>query len=668
MIAEGVALSIVEDDGVWLNFTRPPLEGAGSWTHQYGPPGATGSSEDNLVRAPFRVQWFGEPGPEHMVDRHYWGAAPLAYEGRMFVCSYKDVSAYDVYNGTKLWTYPLENATRAHIADVPSNVAVGPDGYFVAVDDMCYRLDPAAGKLLTSFKVPTAEGGKRRMWGYVALQDGVLVGSRTLGYLPMQQWRKSRGTQVADWLCSDLLFGIDVATGEVLWQYQPPWFRHNNVVLGPDAVYISVPGASVDLEKAAAEETQPFVEKYPDREKLAAAKAREKPWVEILMSFNLRTGKANWSNCGGQRGTLICKDGLLLQLSDQGGCKAFNGYAFDENIGRSVALRSADTGDLVWLKPLNHRSRAVVAGETIYAEPWAYELKTGRQKMTEHPVTGQQVPWAFVRPEKHCGPFNASAHTLFFRNGGFGYLDVPRNEGVARFQSNRPSCWMSFISADGVALWPTGDSGCRCNVAFQCSVALVHDDQSRVFADYTSPGALLPVKHLALNLGAPGDRRDDDGRLWLGYPRAKYTSALELPIEVDFYEGGEFDRRDSTWNDISETPRPWVFASAATGLKHLQVALRDEANGPAKYRVQLSFVAPLGDRTGQRVFDIRMQNNTVRASVDVASLSGAPNKAFVISFDNIDVEKELAIDLVSKQSNPDASHWPILSGVEITSQ
>ena len=91
-------------------------------------PGATGSSEDELVRAPFRVQWFGDPGAEHFVDRHFWAAAPLAYEGRLFVCSYKNVTAYDAYNGTALWTYPLENATRAHIADVPGNAAVGALG------------------------------------------------------------------------------------------------------------------------------------------------------------------------------------------------------------------------------------------------------------------------------------------------------------------------------------------------------------------------------------------------------------------------------------------------------------------------------------------------------------------------------------------------------------
>jgi outer membrane protein assembly factor BamB len=673
----------VTEHASWSAFTRPPLQGARSWTHQYGPPGATGSSEDDLVRAPFRVQWFGAPGPEHMVDRHYWAAAPLSFEGRMYVCSYKAVTAYDVYNGTKLWTYPLENAIRAHLADVPSNVAVGPDGYFVAVDEICYRLDHVTGKLLAKYKVPDAPkpapvtDGKpsdddgRRMWGYVAYQDGVLVGSRTLGYLPMEKWRKSRGDQVTKWLLSDVLFAIDVRSGKQLWQYDAPWFRHNNVVLGEGTTFVSVPGVTPQLQQAAADETQPFVNKFNAKEKQAVAKVRETPWAEILISFDLKTGKANWSRavdwstCGGQRGTLIYKNGLLLQLSDVGGCKAFNGYAFENNTGRSICVRSAETGDMIWLKSLNYRSRAVVVGETIYAEPWAYDLATGQQKLMEHPVTGQQVPWSFIRPEKHCGPFNASAHTLFFRSGGFGYLDVPRNEGVSRFESNRPSCWTSFISAGGLALWPTGDSGCRCNMAFQCSVALVHDDRNRVFSDFTCPGDLKPVKHLAINLGAAGDRRDKQGKLWLAYPRVKYTSAIELPIETEFYEGGAFDRRDSSWSQISETTEPWTFASWAGGLRRLHLALRNESSGPGKYRVELGFAA-ISDKPGQRVFDIRLQGKTVRHDVDIAKLAGAPGKAVFISLENVDVRKDLNIELIAKNPEPTSDQRPVLCRIEVT--
>ena len=42
----------------------------------------------------------------------------------------------------------------------------------------------------------------------------------------------------------------------------------------------------------------------------------------------------------------------------------------------------------------------------------------------------------------------------------------------------------------------------------------------------------LPVQHLALNLGAPGDRRDAHGKLWLGYPRPASRAGIDLPLDL----------------------------------------------------------------------------------------------------------------------------------------
>ena len=39
------------------------LPGSAEWTHQYGSVTGTGCSEDQRVRMPFEVLWFGKPGP-----------------------------------------------------------------------------------------------------------------------------------------------------------------------------------------------------------------------------------------------------------------------------------------------------------------------------------------------------------------------------------------------------------------------------------------------------------------------------------------------------------------------------------------------------------------------------------------------------------------------------
>ncbi|MCE5276796.1 MAG: PQQ-binding-like beta-propeller repeat protein [Planctomycetaceae bacterium] len=650
---------------------RPPLKDARPWTHQYAVPGNTASSMDKEVRAPFRVQWFGDPGPADFVDRHYWGASPLALDGRMFVCSYSSVTAYDAYTGVELWSFPLKNATRAHIADVPSNVAVGPEGYFIAVDDTCRRLDPATGKLLGEYKVPPSADGKAKMWGYVALVDGVLVGSRTLGKLDMAKWPKSRGEEVAYWLCSDLLFAMDAKTGKILWQHQSPWFSHNSVVAGTAGdtggkamVYCLDPNVPDGQVAAAVAESKPFTDKFPGGGKQVDKKGKPvNATVQLLLGFDLREGlkwqkPADCSFTGGHRVTLVLTKGLLLQMSDQGGWKAFTGYNVNEGAGRGMSVRKAATGDLVWLKDLSYRSRAVIAGDTIFAEPWAYNLATGEKKTIPNPLTGQTVPWRFVRPYKHCGPFNASAETLFFRCEGFGYYDTTRDTGVSLFPSNRPNCWMSFIAAEGMALWPAGDTGCRCGLPISCSVALVHDDEDRVYGDYSFSGDLTPVRTLALNIAGPGDRRDAGGQLWLAFPRNKYGGSVELPYKTAFDGDEKYDRRNSIWNGVKDAPAPWVYASAAVGIKQLTLPLRKAADGPGKYTVTLHFAAWPGDAAGKRVFDIKLQGNSVKEGVDPAA--AGPDRPLVLTFENIDVKDDLTIDLTAK-----GSEKPLLCGIEV---
>ena len=66
-----VYLSFHESGEVlWKRFTRGPLEGAGDWTQQFANPHNTACSQDELVRGPLGILWFGEPGPQGMVERH----------------------------------------------------------------------------------------------------------------------------------------------------------------------------------------------------------------------------------------------------------------------------------------------------------------------------------------------------------------------------------------------------------------------------------------------------------------------------------------------------------------------------------------------------------------------------------------------------------------------
>ena len=61
---------VATQDGEWLKLVRGPLPGAGSWTHEYATPGNTACGDDQRLKCPLAVLWFGQPGPGEMVPRH----------------------------------------------------------------------------------------------------------------------------------------------------------------------------------------------------------------------------------------------------------------------------------------------------------------------------------------------------------------------------------------------------------------------------------------------------------------------------------------------------------------------------------------------------------------------------------------------------------------------
>jgi len=97
------------------------------------------------VKAPLGVLWFGHPGPEKMVDRHDRAPAPLVLDSRFFLEGENILTAYDLYNGLKLWQRDIPGALRRSVSQQNSNLALARQGLFVAVNDQCLRLDLATG-------------------------------------------------------------------------------------------------------------------------------------------------------------------------------------------------------------------------------------------------------------------------------------------------------------------------------------------------------------------------------------------------------------------------------------------------------------------------------------------------------------------------------------------
>ena len=276
---------------VWKRFTRGPLEGAGDWTQQFADPHNTACSQDELVHGPLGILWFGEPGPQGMVERHAGAQAPVALAGRLFVQGEHIIRAVDAFNGTLLWQREIPGAVRVLIKADGGNLVVTETGLYVAALDKCYRLDPATGQTMRVYEMPASSPGQRHRWGYVSVVGNVLYGSTATAmkneygamlasFLENGQWRAAadvpaefrdeyerfkklypdpKDLQMAaqrdgymygrmtnfpgggeftqknavtqNMMVSDKVFAVDTETGRLLWEYAGQ--RIANITRGP---------------------------------------------------------------------------------------------------------------------------------------------------------------------------------------------------------------------------------------------------------------------------------------------------------------------------------------------------------------------------------------------------------------------------------------------------
>ena len=472
-------------EGAWARIERGPVTGAGEWTHQFANPANTVSSEDRLAGAPFGILWFGDPGPERMVYRHRTAAAPLSVNGRLFIQGKGNmIMAYDAYNGVKLWERKVPGARRIGTFLEAGNMAATDDSLFIALErgGQCVRLNAANGETRQTYSVPSREDGQERRWGWTALDNGLLYGSRTLTALPhiRENMVKSRIPRDNK---SECVFALDAASGEMRWIYNGRSIRNLGIAIGDGKVFVVDGEVTEEQRRRAMEESvlprEQQADPTADDEKIAPG-----PNVCLVTALDAVTGQQVWTrpidvtDCivnswpqasagmGGEF-NLIYKDNILLLF---GFPYASKGMAEGTVSGRrrTIALAS-DNGTVLWSRRTAHLTRLVVAGDTIYAEPWAYEFRTGKQKMLTDAATGEDAKW-HVRTGG-CGPITASASVLFFRKGCIGYFDLRRNQ-LGGFRSLRPGCGFNIIPAGGLVLIPESSEGCECVWSIKCSLAL----------------------------------------------------------------------------------------------------------------------------------------------------------------------------------------------------
>ena len=444
---------------------RGPLEGAGHWSHMYADAANTVCSDDQHVSGPLELQWFGPPGPRQMIDRHHRTVAPLFVAGRLFVPGNNRVIAVDGYNGTVLWNNAVPGSLRIGAFRDCSYLAATGDSIYIATQGKCLRMDGDTGKTLKTFSVPPAADGKPRDWGYLAVVGDTLVGSAVS---PGASRRKHSREAIQEGtyydrrplVGSEYLFAFDRRSGRHLWSY------HTGAGLLPNPA-IAIGNGAVSLIESDNKQTVDSATGRATPGDLFSKGAR-------LVSLDLKTGSVRFSRphdfSAIQHSVyLATSNGRLVVVgsrNDGEDPKAsrvwYDIQVFDDAEGDRLWAASQKQGTQIGGSHGEQDHHPVIVGSTLYCEPFAWNLKTGKR------IEG------FGWNNKHrrgCGTLTASASTVFFRDSTASMFDLKSNTYRKVTTTTRPGCWINMIPAGGLLLVPEASSGCTCNFAIQTSLA-----------------------------------------------------------------------------------------------------------------------------------------------------------------------------------------------------
>jgi len=664
----------LELQGDWTTLTREgALPGAANWSHEHADPANTRVSRDRIVKAPLGLLWFGGSSNDGVLPRHGHGPQPQVVDGQLFIEGIDMMRAMDIYTGRVLWETTLTGvgAYYNNLAHQPgangagSNFVSTRDGVYVAYGNQCARLDFLTGKKLETFKLPETEQGKPTRWGYLNVVDDYLIGGTDplldeklakqledlLKVTPTDdkpeakepadpktktETPKLKFSENDNLTASMGLVVMDRKSGKVLWKADAKsGFRHNGICIGGGRLYAidRLSGPQIARLKRRGEEP-----KHAAR----------------LVAFDLQTGKELWTSETDVLGTFVSYSVEKDILVESG--RGSRDTLIDEPKG--MRAYQGATGKVVWFDA-KAQGPAMIHGETILMAGSGCNLLTGKPTMRTDPLSGETVPWTWTRTYG-CNTPMASEYLMTFRSGAAGYFDLCRDGGTGNWGGFRSSCTNNLVVAGGVLTAPDYTRTCTCSYQNQTSVGLIPTDDVEMWTYFPTQDRKEPIRRLGLNLGAPGDRKDENGTLWIDYPLVGGTSPRltikSLPAKP------EVVRRHSSV--IEENKLNWVGSSAITGLKSLTVNLTN--NVEKTYTIRLYFAELEDVKAGQRYFDVTLQGQSVLKRFDVAKEAGGRNKIVMREFKGVKVKGDLMLTLTPGGSA--AIKETILNGIEIVAE
>ena len=591
--------------GKLVTLTRGRVKNSKDWTHHYANPGNTFCNEDQTVKGPFGILWYGEPGPKKRIERHSSPPLPLIFNGVMYTIGYDVVMAYDIFNGIKLWEREIYGATRTHLPFKVSNNVVDENGFYIIVENnKCLLLDLKNGKTIKEFSVPKKEGAIFNFWSWIALYDGLLLGSK--GEVNEKRRRPMDKT-------SEGVFAIDPKTNKVLWQYEGEGIDTNSLTVGDGLLFL------LDKNLSAAEKITAMKNTYREKlDKKEEAKNKKGNLIPAdlrkLVALDVKTGKLKWQmpiNC-----TDITLDDILHHSSRVvGACMYKNGVVLVHGTGslghphkqflqgkfarRALYAFDGKSGKFLWGGQKGYRKRPIIVGDYVYAEPFAWDLKTGKQKTMKNPLSGKEQFFDMHRGYIGCGHLLASGLTIFGAKDGIAYYNLDDNSGFVPFSNMALSYGLNAAPGNGVFVAPEGRSGCTCGTPIYTSIVLYPRKESRGAWGLGTSGGMtkvdsFPVKHMYINLGAPGYRKGKNGNLWIPYQVSVNIGNGFIGKWLPKYQNneGDFFTIDEDVQKIKTKENSWLYTQGYNSDKALSFKMIDKGQSAGLYTVKLYFAEP----------------------------------------------------------------------------
>lgn len=522
-----------------VTVVRGKLPGAFDWDSK--------ETADERVKWPLELLWFGGPGPARMISRHWRAPTPVPAEGRYFVKAERHLIGVDAYNGVELWSRHVANLFTGGV-----NVSADNKSVYLNFGDICVEVDAQTG-------VDKKVYGHRRQAKRLSLaqpqtlklaveeHSGAISVRKTEAGLELVLTTKTPDTALPD-------------AWELSFDFRP----------GPQRLGLFRPGAFqltvfAPTQDGAAARWRPLAGPVHPEPEISGRLLDD--GAETVLRYG-------WDELRKLSGAMPTEFAFAATLIAAANTRQAKQAKIDE--ADSPCIDNGWTTFVIDAKKAAPVTPGLAVGKLSELPQYARAAARAPERDPDlpqriHPLTRAKVERIYKRAYG-CGGIISAAGMDFFRSGTFGFYDLEEDSGLRNFAAARPGCGLTMVPALGMLIANEGSSTCTCSYSFKPSLALAPaavrgNEDWAVFYD-TPPLGI--TRHAALNLAAPGDRRDDNRLLWLGIPRPQ--TGLQMECHLDFNEGFGPYRVNADRVEIA-AQRPWVYASGMRGLRDMMLEL-----------------------------------------------------------------------------------------------